>query len=395
MHVRRAGVALLICVCFTGVTLSRGAPTANSLSTDDYSTDPDLNLTAQLVGEPVKEAFEKDETFGGVRIVPEGLEFSVVAGGSGALVAAIRQVGTKIPTRTRTVQNSWSALEAVSDQVTADQSQWDEKGVPVAMWGPDYDTNRMKVWLSAYSQASEESLLKRYGSDLLIVSKEAENGGPSSRIDDFTPFSGGDTWLRHGTGVVCTSWFTGTSIFSSNKYQFTASHCGSGDWYVGNASGAITGGHPGTTLSNVFSGSVDIQSVSANGYMNVWADPHFATRTVEGKHADVMEGGLVCTDGEEDREVCSVQVQNSDTAVTYSGHTVTHTVHAAQTAGQAAFSPGDSGGPVYVTLSDGGLYAVGMIVYHSSNFSAGNYTKINYNESAMNITIDCTLSIPC
>jgi hypothetical protein len=78
--------------------------------------------------------------------------------------------------------------------------------------------------------------------------------------------------------------------------------------------------------------------------------------------SSIAVGGLVCTDGNTDKEVCSVRVDETDDSVSYSGITLQHQIFFHQTAGHNAFSQGDSGGPIYTVLSDGSVEAQAQLI---------------------------------
>ena len=64
-------------------------------------------------------------------------------------------------------------------------------------------------------------------------------------------------------------------------------------------------------------------------------------------------GGLICSRRADKPRICSVKIESINQDVTYNingvSTTVTGTVYACQTANKAAFSGGDSGGPVETT----------------------------------------------
>jgi hypothetical protein len=54
----------------------------------------------------------------------------------------------------------------------------------------------------------------------------------------------------------------------------------------------------------------------------------------------------------------------------------------------SAFHKGDSGGPVYTTLSNGTVEARGMVVaYAGSDYTTGFYTKVANIDSAMGVKV--------
>jgi streptogrisin D len=153
----------------------------------------------------------------------------------------------------------------------------------------------------------------------------------------------------------------------SSRYTATSGHCGAtGTVWKNNG---VTVGTETTRNWNDGQNDEALIPISSGG-VYVWADPTTADRTVHAKSTSMAVGGLVCTDGLTDREVCSVKITSVGQTVNYGGATVKNLTGATQTAGRAAFSGGDSGGPVYTALSGGSVEAQGMIAAHSNATNA-------------------------
>lgn len=99
-----------------------------------------------------------------------------------------------------------------------------------------------------------------------------------------------------------------------------------------------------------------------------------------------MPGTLLCTDGAVDREVCNVRINQTYVSMGYEGIEIIDQVYAGQTGGHAAFTIGDSGGPVY-QLSSGNVRAYGMIVAHDASYNQGYYTPVSNITSKMGVSV--------
>ena len=357
----------------------------------NYATNLQANRTADQAAELYEPAIEHDATFGGLVITDSGLRMDVVKDGastagvalarSGTLTSARTNMAAMVPVTLRMVNNSLADLQSLTATLDKAAETWKAKGVVMSSWGPDLDSNKVLVTLQTYSSDAAAQLIATYGSSVLAVSSSGESNTASSRTNDTSPFFGGNAITDNIEN--CTSWFSTKSNTSSTQYQFTALHCGGNKTW-----GVVNGGTFGTTSSSKWSGSVDAQSFKKSGIASVWSDPTGSSRPVNGISTTNTVGGLVCTDGVVDKEVCSVKITASGVSVTYESHTVTDTVRAHQTAGHNAFSGGDSGGPVYTTLSGGGVNARGMILSRlTSDPSTGNYGKVANIESAFGVTV--------
>lgn len=99
----------------------------------------------------------------------------------------------------------------------------------------------------------------------------------------------------------------------------------------------------------------------------IWSDPTSTARHVNGTSSSDPVGTLLCTDGQADLEVCSVKILAGGQTVNYDGVAVQGLVAAQQTSGQAAFTGGDSGGPVEATSGSTATTAFGMIEARNLN----------------------------
>lgn len=170
-----ATVATLLFAIVIGVVVLHHEPghPQRARTGTDYSKDNDANVRVQLLAGQMLADLEDDPTFGGSRIVPSGLEVALVGAPSTALSNAIASLRSQVPVAKRPVTHSWQHLEELTTTINADQAAWARAGVALSTWGPDYDSNKVKIWLVKYSPASEASLLQRYGKDEVVIDHES------------------------------------------------------------------------------------------------------------------------------------------------------------------------------------------------------------------------------
>jgi hypothetical protein len=179
MEGRRRVVLLVACLVGLSLSIAGSGRPSVSASASDYTTNQALNTKAQLAADPLGAALQDDPTYGGMKIVPRGIEVDVVGRGSDALSAAIAKAKKKVPVQTRAVKHSWEALQALTSRLNKDQPMWRSRGVLLSTWGPDVSTNRVEVWLSKYDGAAAAALTATYGADWVVVSRESESGSGS------------------------------------------------------------------------------------------------------------------------------------------------------------------------------------------------------------------------
>jgi hypothetical protein len=177
----KAGKRVLLVACLVGLSVSIagcGGPSVRA-GASDYTTNQALNAKAQLIADPLGTELRDDPTYGGMKIVPQGIEVDVVGRGSAALSAAVARVKKSVPVQTKAVRHSWEALQALTSRLNQDQPKWRTRGVLLSMWGPDVSTNRVEIWLSTYDSAAAATLTATYGADWVVVSRESETGSGS------------------------------------------------------------------------------------------------------------------------------------------------------------------------------------------------------------------------
>jgi len=170
-----AAAVTLLLAALIGVVVShheQGHPRPARTGTD-YTKDNDANVRVQLLADQILADIADDPTFGGSRIVPSGLEVSVVGAPSAALSNTIATLRAQVSVATRPVTHSWQHLEELTTAINADKASWDRAGVSLSMWGPDYESNKVKIWLTAYSVAADHALVERYGSNEVVIDHES------------------------------------------------------------------------------------------------------------------------------------------------------------------------------------------------------------------------------
>jgi len=339
----------------------------------DWAHDSKANFSALLTAQSLQ-GLAEDPNFAGIAITDAGLEVSVTAGPTASqarLVTSVRSsefstlskipgLPVSVPISFTTVKNSASELKALTDTLNSDSGAWAAKGVELSSWGPDNTTNTVVVHLVNYSTVTADELTAAYGASL-TVANESEAAAGSDRLADVAPWDGGDK-ITNSSGS-CTSWFG-----LNGNLAATAGHCGAGVWQQSLKT-------YGTVSSQKFSGGVDAEIIPVSLTSGrVWSDPTSGGRAVTGVASVDPAGGLVCTNGYVDREVCSVKIVGTYQSVNYGGQLITGLTAANQTSGRSAFTPGDSGGPVEATSGSTATIAQGMIAAHNTTtYSKGWY----------------------
>jgi len=207
------------------------------------------------------------------------------------------------------------------------------------------------VHLENYTDAAAAALTVKYG-PILSIAKDSQVAVGASRVSDSAPWYGGDS-IANST-FVCTSWISTISAAGA-AISPTAGHCQGGTFSnAGHTFGTVTTRH--------FGGSMDGELIPVSSNANrVWSDPTSSNRVVNGLASSDTVGAMVCTDGQTDREVCSVSIISTNNSVAYDGQTITGLVYGLQASSKKAFSQGDSGGPVETTSGSSATIAQGMI----------------------------------
>lgn len=309
-------------------------------------------------------AKEYDSSLVGMAITASGLQVTVAGHPSASLTRAIASEADGMPVSIRAVRHSEAQLEQVQAKITTDLKYWTARDVHITAWGPDLSSDKVSVVLSRYSAGAAKLIMARYGTAWVSVPTASVTAQPSfSRTDDSAPWFGADE-LEHrdssGKVWLCT---TGFGLRIGSTYLVPAdTHC-----FVSNFFNNFY--NPGGTIGDWYDFNTNhdtllINASSAGGY--IWSDPTSANRLVVGVASTDPVGGLICTDGYTNREVCSVKILSTNQNVTYmingTSTTVSNTVYACQSKSGAAFSGGDSGGPVETTIGSSETTARGAVL---------------------------------
>jgi hypothetical protein len=379
--------AALLLLAATTVALSVNAnasPTPSPVAgSARFDTDPGLNARAQLAAEHLPTSLEPslaattfNNAYAGTKITSAGLEVSLATDRLAVRTAALPAVVDSVPISIRYVTHSENQLRALTQDIGVDRETWRKSGLVLSEWGPDYDSNKVHVVLATHNAAAERALLDRYGADWVTIDSETGINEPSSsRTTDTSPWYGAD-YIYHSNGSFCTSNFTFRAHGNGYLYTGTAGHCAGGTWYT---NGRVLGNVGTMWYGNRNVDFEDIRVSSGATLPYIWADPNAYTRLVKTYATTDPIGGLICTDGTVDREVCNVRIYYNYQTDCYANQCTYDTVDATQLNGRAAFSSGDSGGPVETPLSSSTTEARGVVISHRNTpATRGNYTPIRF-----------------
>lgn len=322
--------------------------------------------------------------YASLRIVPSGLEVSVVGEVPATIIELVSQYqatfgGLAIPVTYRRVQRTAAELTDLTSRIGADQAYWKSQGAELSSWGPDSESDTVVVYLANGSPQLAAKIDAKYG-DAVSASPESKVVTASSgRESDTPPWYGADL-VSPGHVLACTTYFSLHSTGNGLDYNATSAHCGTGEAYNGtgyNSQGTIIAGRQ--KWSDGGNTDVELWPVSSNA-ARIWADPTTSTRLVTSRALGDVPETLLCTGGVTDAEVCSVRMDNPGRAIVYGGKTIYNQVYCEQMYGQTAFSGGDSGGPVYAGKNGSAeAEAYGMLVAADKNDAAfGYYTPLRY-----------------
>lgn len=379
-----------------GVVVGSGlwvAPADAMSISPDYSTSDSLNFAARAVAEALTEKVQGEAGFAGIQITNTGVELDhvgppttqvseAIAASAGVAANLLTSApgapaDGRVPVVVRLVKRTLAQMASITGQIDTDQSRLKTEGIVLSSWGPDITSNTVVVHLSNYSPANAALITARYGDAVTVDASSQNASGSAGRTNDSAPWFGGDK-IDQGSGS-CTSWFSASRAGSS--VVPTAGHCGAGAWTNG-------GNSVGSVGVRQFSGNMDGELIFASSSGYVWSDPTSTQRHVTGVSSTDTVGTLLCTDGATDREVCSVRISATGQSVSYDGQTITGLVSAFQTWSQAAFSAGDSGGPVEATSGSSSTIAVGMVEARlTSDASRGWYMPARTVDSVFGLTV--------
>jgi len=369
--------------------------------TTTFQADAALNAKAMLAADSlaplltpppsvglVGSTSNEDNGFAGEAITAQGLEISLAPTVRGLTDPDLPTSVNGVPIVVRHVVHSQTQLLAVTDAINVDRLDWNAKSNTAALstWGPDYGSNKVVVHLTNYSADVGAAIEAKYGSSLVSVATDGVVYRPATgtRKNDTTPWHGAALLCTVAAtncyGAICTSWF---SVYAgSTSIDLTSGHCGTHTWVNGTntVGGTSTMAYPNRNL--------DAQEINVSSNQAYVFNSANSARRVAGKTTSGAVGGLFCTDGYTDGEVCNVRIDSVNQTNCYDGQCTTGTVLAHQLNNIHAFSGGDSGGPVYNTQGDGSVLARGMIdSNNASNPAYGAYTPIAAILGNWNITL--------
>lgn len=182
------------------------------------------------------------------------------------------------------------------------------------------------------------------GADLLV-----------GRSTDSAPFNAGAFMRSPGNNTICS---TGFGIYGANgnARTITARHCNRNDYRMYDNSNTL-----GASIATSTDGAARMLTATGSPLIwdGTWSQQEYR-KTVVGKVA-LSLNDVVCTSGGNSGVHCGINVGNLN--VTFNdGFGSFRTIRGNQASGKTAAVGGDSGGPVFVPLSNGTqVYATGMI----------------------------------
>lgn len=170
-----AGAVLLLTAVTAGLyaTLSHAKSTSASQAGHpglpggvDFSQEGDANLAA--AGGPLSTHLEAFASYAGNQIVSYGIEVDLVGPPTDAIRAVVlrddpQYQGKPVPVRYRSVRHSWRELQALTDRIAADEADWQKQGIQLSSWGPEINSNTVRISLEHYTKAYRDALIGHYG----------------------------------------------------------------------------------------------------------------------------------------------------------------------------------------------------------------------------------------
>ena len=115
--------------------------------------------------------------------------------------------------------------QIITRRITADQSWLAGHGVELTQWGPDPVSGKVLVYLTHYSSAAREVLIRRFGGSVVVFPRSMPRPVRSAnRSSDSPPFFGGD-FITSLEGCSSGPMVIGDN--STTTYMLTAGHCSS------------------------------------------------------------------------------------------------------------------------------------------------------------------------
>jgi hypothetical protein len=320
-----------------------------------------------------------------------------VAAPPSALIQGIKSLDTLGSKLTYlNVPNSFSELAVATKTMDErDIALYNQDGIDTTSFGPDIQAGVVRVNLAAPTQAelktfsqisharslssdtyinAVSSYLKRAISSTIVVAGHYGTNSLSGRLNDSSPFLGGDYLVRVSYNNTCSSGFGVTGANSGNQEILTAGHCGTGEFKVdpsapGNEIGSTT---PNGNYLNRAPYSIDAQTLGGSTYLGgVWGGPAVGATTVESvtDHFAATQpapGTVLTLDGGKTGEVPNDEVGSTGQTFSVPSEGIDdENCIALNLSSQSGVFPteqqGDSGGPAYEALSNGNVKAAGLI----------------------------------
>jgi hypothetical protein len=375
MRVPLAVVAALITALGVAVALPGPATAAAEPRVSD-----------KIVNEINQIASRFPEDFGGDVLGSGGtLTVSVVAGHH-QFLDQLDKAGLSKFAVAKTVTHSFSELGDLTQRIAGDAPLLAAQGIQLVEWGPDITSNRVSISLANPSAAAAARLLQRYNDAWVDVSGDpATRPSRLDRFSDTPPFWGGDRIFRpKSPSVLCTSGPAVHAVTSAaTVYILTAGHCAPSTgttWYTNNTSKYTLGSVSSVQFSN---NGLDVEMIKANAGPDIWRNGSNFYHVV-GETAPAV-GSSVCTDGSSSGEVCGVAVQKLNYCVTFSDGKTTCHLDRGYRAALNVCQGGDSGGPVYGSISGSNAYVAGTIVGGTNSNQTCYWEMMSYIDSAFNV----------
>ena len=275
-------------------------------------------------------------------------------------------------------------LNALTQQIAADNDSLKAKGIELAGWGPDYASNTVSIQLQQYTPSAAAYLQSTYGAEVSVATVSSPLPAPATdRYSDIAPWYSGDAIWSPGytpPPPQCTESFSYTGNNTGNIFTLTAGHCfpQGTTVYTNYTSSFVMGTVSTRYLSN---NGPDIDTIPTSAAPYEWT----TGTSIIGVYASEQPavGDTVTVNGATTGEVRSVTVESVNICEAFGdGLTRCHLDEVHQTGGEAIIQGGDSGGPVYqyVTGEDY-IKANGIIIggfFSSGNPSTGYYQEISY-----------------
>lgn len=379
--------AIVACLAISGLSLVI-APTAHADKTvTPTSTSVGVDSAAQrtLAAEKLIAQAEADPAhYAGVKVTPDGIEMRLTSDSTLARISSV--AGT--PVRIRTATNSTKTLEALTSRISRDGLTGGLGKISISGWGPDYESNTVRINLVHYDPSIAADLVSRYGGPSVVSVDPGEHPLATrafTRAVDGPPWYGGDVAVDQTVGSACSLGFNYVSA-AMIHYATTAAHC-SGGTGSGSLSQRINNGDASRFIGVINNrnfingGEFDIEFMASSVNGHVWGGgvtSGLLDRRVTSVATADPVGGVICTDGATSGEICGVTIVNPSFCQTFNDHVQTCGLVVTHHAGIDCVAGGDSGGPVETTIGSTQTEARGEIIGYGDSATSCYYTPIRF-----------------